>query len=435
MNRSIDSIVRQAKRTGKHVAQRLQREQTRTLGKFCAEREVADETPKLRIWGPYKERDSRYRLKIAEHGVEKSLMFQSLDEAEAVKADLLQRHSSTLRRTVGEVFDEWLAWCIKSRGIKPATVYCYVQISRRLPSAMQIGRMTESEARKLYQTQVDWVSPRTKKPASVATHHLFLRVVKNLWRWAIERGYCNVNPWSKIAPVGRRAVGKLQLRIDEARRFEAVALKQARRGDVPALGALLMIYLGLRQGEVVDRVARDIDDNGRVLWVPSGKTKNARRRLKIPEHLRRLVQSVAKDKEPDELLFYPSHHRYRGRKYYGNHIKRLCRLAGVPEVVPHSLRGLHATLALEGGATADAVAKALGHSSFAITEQHYASPSSIANNRASRVTAALSAERPNPTDQLDLLLKSMSGDELSELLSRLTEKLGQSHHSDDIHPT
>ena len=25
-------------------------------------------------------------------------------------------------------------------------------------------------------------------------------------------------------------------------------------------------------------------------------------------------------------------------------------LAGVPEVVPHSLRGLHATLALEGGA-------------------------------------------------------------------------------------
>ena len=434
MNRLFDSIVKQAKRTGKRVAHQLQREKTATLGKLCVERELADETPKLRIWGPYKERDCRYRLKIAEHGVEKSLMFQSLDEAEAVKADLLQRHSATLRRTIGEVFDEWLAWCVDSRGIKPATVYCYVQISRRLPSSMQLGRMTESEARKLYQTQVDWVSPRTKRPASVATHHLFLRVVKNLWRWAIERGFCHVNPWSKIAPVGRRAVGKLQLRIDEARRFEAVALKQARRGDVPALGALLMIYLGLRQGEVVDRVARDIDDNGRVLWVPSGKTKNARRRLKIPEHLRRLVQSVAKDKEPDELLFYPSHHRYRGRKYYVNHVKRLCRLAGVPEVVPHSLRGLHATLALEGGATADAVAKALGHSSFAITEQHYASPSSIANNRASRVTAALSTEDPDPTDQLDLLLKSMSGDELSKLLSRLTERLGQSHPSDDIHP-
>ena len=136
-----------------------------------------------------------------------------------------------------------------------------------------------------------------------------------------------------------------------------------------------------------------------------------------------------------ELLFYPSHHLYRGRKYYVNHIKRLCRLAGVPEVVPHSLRGLHATLALEGGATADAVAKALGHSSFAITEQHYASPSSIANNRTSRVTAALNAEPPTATDTLDGILKTLSDDDLSELLSRLTERLSNCHISDDNYPT
>ena len=435
MNRSIDDLVKQAKRTGKRVAQRLQREKTATLGKLCAERELAGEAPSFRVWGPYLERDCRYRLKIAEHGVEKSLMFPSLDEADAVKADLLQRHSATLRRTIGEVFDEWLAWCVDSRGIKPATVCCYVQIARRLPLAMQLGRMTESEARKLYQTQVDWVSPRTKRPASVATHHLFLRVVKNLWRWAIERGYCNANPWSKIAPVGRRSAGRLQLRIDEARRFEKVALKLARRGDVPALGALLMIYLGLRQGEVVDRVARDIDDNGRVLWIPSGKTKNARRRLKIPEHLRSLILAVAKDKDADELLFYPSQHHHRGRRYYVEHVARLCLLAKVPVVVPHSLRGLHATLALEGGATADAVARALGHSSFAITKQHYATPSSVTNHRTSRVAQALSAENPNPSDLLDSLLESMSNDELSFALARLTQKRNSGRPSDDICPT
>ena len=68
-------------------------------------------------------------------------------------------------------------------------------------------------------------------------------------------------------------------RIDEARRFESKAMELAHSGSAPALGALLMLYLGLRQGEVSARVARDIDDDGRVLWVPSGKTKNARRRL------------------------------------------------------------------------------------------------------------------------------------------------------------
>ena len=48
----------------------------------------------------------------------------------------------------------------------------------------------------------------------------------------------------------------------------------------------------------MERVARDIDDGGRVLWVPSGKTKNARRRLKIPEHLRSLILAVARTKTP-----------------------------------------------------------------------------------------------------------------------------------------
>ena len=110
------------------------------------------------------------------------------------------------------------------------------------------------------------------------------------------------------------------------------------------------------------------------------------------------VLAVAKDKQPDELIFYPASHRTFHAQYYVVRVKRLCRLAGVPEVVPHSLRGLHATLALEGGATADAVAKALGHSSFAMTAQHYASPSSVANSRSSRgrrTSADHQAERIN----------------------------------------
>ena len=66
-----------------------------------------------------------------------------------------------------------------------------------------------------------------------------------------------------------------------------------------------MMYLGLRQGEVTARVARDIDDDGRVLWVPFGKTHNARRRLRIPEQLRPLILRLMATKRADEPLFYP----------------------------------------------------------------------------------------------------------------------------------
>ena len=119
------------------------------------------------------------------------------------------------------------------------------------------------------------------------------------------RDRCRQNPFASVQPIGRMNVGKKQLRIDEARRFEAVCLKQAESGDTAAFGALLMIYLGLRQSEVAARVKRDIDDEGRVLWIPSGKTKNAKRRLKIPEHLRPLLLTLLTEKESEDRLFYP----------------------------------------------------------------------------------------------------------------------------------
>ena len=145
--------------------------------------------------------------------------------------------------------------------------------------------------------------------------------------------------------------------------------------------------------------------------------------------------TVAKDKQPDELILYPASHRTFHAQYYVVRVKRLCRLAGVPEVVPHSLRGLHATLALEGGATADAVAKALGHSSFAMTAQHYASPSSVANSRSSRVADALNAD--NPAESLDVrkLLKNMSSKDLLSLLDGLASMGIGSQVSDDNIPT
>ena len=90
-----------------------------------------------------------------------------------------------------------------------------------------------------------------------------------------------------------------------------------------------------------------------------------------------------------KLAWLPPPNRKRSSSYYWAHVRRLCRLADVPVICPHSLRGLHATLALEGGATADSVAKALGHGSFAMTARHYATESSVLDAQSSRVSSAL----------------------------------------------
>ncbi len=68
---------------------------------------------------------------------------------------------------------------------------------------------------------------------------------------------------------------------------------------------------------------------------------------------------LVQQKRPSELLYCPATHKRCNRGYYGMELKRLCRLAGVPEVVQQGLRGLQAALARDGGADAEA----LGHGS------------------------------------------------------------------------
>ena len=44
-----------------------------------------------------------------------------------------------------------------------------------------------------------------------------------------------MNPFAEVEVVGRRRKGKQQLRIDEARKYEAAARELADRGDVGAI--------------------------------------------------------------------------------------------------------------------------------------------------------------------------------------------------------
>lgn len=408
MNRKLDSVVKKAKQSRKS-----HRPDVPSLA-GVRQKSQADKGS-LRVWGPYHEGPTSFRLKVAENGIERSIKFRTQEEAERVKDELLRKYAAANRKTVAEALPEWVAE--STPNVKQSTIDNYTKMMAVLPQSLVMAQLTEEDASMLYHQQIERVSLHTHRKVSTATQHLFLWVARHFWIWAIDKGYAKMNPWMKVRRVGKANVGKPQLRIDEARKLEAVAMQRAETGDVPALGVLLMLYLGLRQGEVAARVARDIDDDGRVLWVPSGKTKNARRRLKIPEQIRPLVLARIEGVQPDELIFYPNDHKGFHREYYRVRLTRLCRQAGVPSVCPHSLRGMHATLALEGGATGDAVAKALGHGSFEMTKAHYASASSVSNSDAGRVAAALGGSCIEK--ELDKILKKLSQKQLLQALKTM----------------
>lgn len=171
---------------------------------------------------------------------------------------------------------------------------------------------------------------------------------------------------------------------------------------VGAIAVALQLALGLRSSELLARRVRDLDEGGSVLLIPNGKTHNARRRPEVPEFLRPHLRELVRDKAPDAYLFGT---RPTGQPLLTNWliraVHRVCERAGVPKVCAHSLRGLHATLALRQGVSSQAVATALGHGSFTVTARHYADPTQLLNTRVRTVLTALHGDATEPSSEAD----------------------------------
>jgi integrase len=251
------------------------------------------------------------------------------------------------------------------------------RISSYFPDVeMLIDEIEETDCAKYYEA--------LKQKVSVDTHRNTLSEVKTFLQWCMKTKLITVNPATNVEGVGKRKKGKPQLRIDEARKWLVKAIELADQDDVGAVVAMVNVLMGFRPSEVVSRVVRDVDDGGRLLWIPESKTEAGQRTQEIPEVLQPYLAKLIKGKASDELVF--GHH---DRGFVREQVIRICKLAGVPVVNAQSMRGLHSSLAFERGITGHAVAAALGHASVTTTTGNYATPSSVKNAEQRRTLSVL----------------------------------------------
>jgi integrase len=200
------------------------------------------------------------------------------------------------------------------------------------------------------------------------THRNELAETKTFLRWCYEKGWVSkplYDGLDRVKGEGKRNKGKPQLRVDEARSWLDQALELAPE-EPGAVAALCCFLLGMRASEVVSLVARDVDDQGRLLWISDAKTEAGKRCLEVPEVLRPLLLQLKEERASDSRLF-----GWHWRDWPCKWVKRICKQAGVPRVSAHGMRGLHATLAIRAGTSSHVVAASLGHSSPKVTEAHY----------------------------------------------------------------
>ena len=373
-----------------------------------------------RVLGPYKN-GKTWRVILVEGDRKTNKVFATLEEAQAVVETISASLVDSARMQIDAAIAEFLTH--KRRvGLKPVSLRVWQDRLKYLPQTVAVSDIAPRQAQELYDRWTEQLAP--------TTHHHLLRGVREFFAWIVERDYLSENPFRAVKAIGKSKAGKRQLRVDEARTLIAYLLDQAEAGESVCLGLLLQLMMGLRSSEVRKLKARDVDNGGALLCVAmgdeGGKTDNASRPLEVDDpKLQALLVHQRQGLRPDQSLFSMAWNSVLWKR-----LRRICDDLELPRVCPHSLRGLCATLAISRGATAGAVAKALGHGNEAVTLRHYIAPGSVQAASIRRVSALLNAtEQPGPTEAPEAAaqqaleaLRALSPEQLAHVLDSVGER-------------
>ena len=351
------------------------------------------------VYGPYPGKliggERSYRV-VFVHGTERSTRgFAGAGAEKRAQACVDDAKAKFSGRKVNDAIGEYLR-DLEDSGNRPSGI---ASTGHRLRTFFQVGAghgglladITTARARTLLEatrtrTYEVWIrgghmgrkklGKRTvERPRSVTYRAGMLAEAQTFARWCGKQGYLPLDklqrtPLDGLEVKGRRSKGKVQMRIEEVPAWERVAMLEADR-DPRAFAAVLTFYLATRADETLSLRAGDIDRGGAEVRIGDSKTEAGRgRRIEVPAHLRDRLVAMRKGLAADAPLFPGA-----TVDQLLLTTRSLCRMAGVTSVCTQSLRGLHATLAREIGATGPAIARQLGHADDGQTaEAHYTAP-------------------------------------------------------------
>jgi integrase len=348
-----------------------------------------------RVLGPYKEPGGFRVIAIDEEGNRSVGWYETKEEAIEVAEEADRRKPGSPRVTVKHAVDAYgshlSAKRKKNRRVNQKSRSVDVTTSRlnRFIGERKLRGDIRHVTLGLLKQRVRYRAARTSFDTLAGDVGAWSRLLKWCYRrgWVASATIAGLEElWEMDELDGERNKGKPQLRIDEARLLLTILLATVSQA---ATAVLCILLLGLRSRELLDRVVRDLDDDGWILVIEKGKTRRSNRKVRLTPEVRERLQRLARGRKPNDPLF-PARvrkgERLKGEGFHystwlNDQVKAFCRKAGVPEVCVHGLRGTHASLAEEAGETAEAVASALGHTSSKVTHDHYTMPDAVASAR------------------------------------------------------
>ena len=341
-----------------------------------------------------KRADGLYQLTVMveERGIRKRKYFYGKTQQEAKRKMMAYQEALEAGRSFSEVASEWqdTHW----PDIAAGTQTCYAPALKRALSAFSdtpVKQVTPLDIRRTLEQMA----------AQGYAHHsvvVYLSVLTQIFDHAITMQDITENPTASIrVPKGLKTAQR------ECPSEESLSLIRQHVDDPFGLFAYLLLYTGLRRGELLALQWRDIDLGNRSISVRKSVTYAAtgnRPEIKSPKTeagerevilLDRLaVKLFPLQGKPEEYLFggaqplTQSEFRTRWRKYcldaglweWAETTRRQGRkkvkvLVKEPSITPHQLRHAYATLCYEMGVEPKDAQQLLGHSKLEVTMDTY----------------------------------------------------------------
>lgn len=335
---------------------------------------MLEENPCDRVYGPYPDRGGKVRVVRVLGGKRTSEVYAS--ESEALDAIRREARARPGQVSTGEALRMYVTY-MRTKGNKVRSIST---TEHRLTSLVK--PCIDTPVREISGRQACDLYGAFAAKHAVDTHRNTLGQARTWGRWLVKSKVIRTNPWLEVEPMGQRAYGKDQLRIDEARKLWKY-VRPRLLDDNGSCAVAVVLLLGLRASEVVSLAARDLDADGTILWIERGKTRNARRQLAVPGSLVAPLKELARLSRGGRLFPYR-------REWVLDVVKRRAIKSGLSaDVTAHGLRGLHATLKVEYGD----VQRALGHRvGSSVTERHYLEPGTVDRATARRVSELLGGD-------------------------------------------
>lgn len=369
--------------------------------------------PTTRILGPYQD-GQRWRVVLFTNGKRTSHTATTRIKALEIIQQLRQRPEAPPARSIGAALREYDAHLRFTRHLSPASCeHAQRTLNAFLGDTTEdpIASLTPDKARKLARFEHP-PAQRIRRRYAVSTRYAVLGHTFRFFDWAKSHRYIEHNPFDGVRPVGLVSSGPAPLSLDRARTLAAITLHNATK-DQGALGALLILVMGLRSNQVLPLRLADVDlDHKRLrIYVAAGTCKW----LPIPELLLPCLRAARTSGLQDALLIGPGRTgKVRPHNFLWRAVQRLCKQAGVTSTCPRSLRKLHVNLARTAKRTSDRItARVSTFAPSAPIPQHATDGHAI---QSVRVIDLLGLSVSTTTPRLDDLMSSLSADQLAQLL-------------------